>query len=113
MTTHPSIHHDQYRLPESRVGWWCVALAGCTVGGVALEVLAFAVGLVEPAESYTDSWVQAGWGALIWASAVGALATGLVALFRLHERSWLVLTATLLGLLPVALLVSEIASGNF
>jgi hypothetical protein len=113
MTTHPSTHHDLHWLPGSRVGWWAVALAGFTVGGVVLEFLAFAVGVVEPADSYTDSWVQLVWGACIWASAVAALVTGVVATLRRHERSWLVRAATVLGLLPVVLLLSEIALGKF
>jgi hypothetical protein len=32
---------------------------------------------------------------------------------RQHERSWMVVLATALGLLPVALLLSEIALGKF
>jgi hypothetical protein len=32
---------------------------------------------------------------------------------RHHERSWIVVLATVFGLLPLALLISEIALGKF
>lgn len=68
---------------------------------------------VEPAQSYTDSWPQLVWGIGIWGCGIGAVATGAVAIVRQHERSWMVLLATAVGLLPLALLVGEIATGNF
>ena len=97
----------------SRVGWWAVRLAGLCVAGVVLVVLAFALNVVEPAKSYTDSWAQLVWGLGIWACGIGAVITGVVAIVRHHERSWMVMLATVLGLLPLALLLSEIATGNF
>jgi hypothetical protein len=75
--------------------------------------LAFALNVVEPATSYTDSWPQLVWGLGIWACGIGAVVTGVVAMVRHHERSWMVALATVLGLLPLALLVSEIALGKF
>jgi di/tricarboxylate transporter len=100
--------------PESRAGWWSVALAGVTVASIALLVLVvYLLGAVEPADSYTDDWVQTAWGSLIWVSALGCFVAGVVAITRRHERSGLVLVATLLGLLPVALLISEVALGKF
>ena len=113
MTTQARTHHHTHWPPESRVGRRAVALAGFSVGAVLLEILAFGIGLVEPADSYTDSWVQAVWGACIWATALAALVTGIIAILRHHDHSWLVRAATLLGLLPVALLLSEIALGKF
>ena len=97
----------------SRVGWWAVRFAGLCVAGVVLVVLAFALNVVEPAKSYTDSWAQLVWGLGIWACGIGAVITGVVAIVRHHERSWMVMLATVLGLLPLALLLSEIATGNF
>ena len=88
-------------------------LAGLCVAGVVLLVLAFALNVVEPADSYTDSWGQLVWGLGIWACGIGALVTGFVAMVRHHERSWMLALATVLGLLPLALLVSEIAMGKF
>jgi hypothetical protein len=88
-------------------------LAGLSVAGIVLLVLSFVLGVVEPADSYTDSWAQLGWGVGIWVCAVAAFATGLVAIVRHHERSWMVILATALGLLPLVLLLSEIALGKF
>ena len=44
--------------PASRVGRRAVTLAGLCVAGIVLLVLAFALNVVQPADSYTDSWVQ-------------------------------------------------------
>ena len=98
--------------PESRVGRRAVMLAGWSLAGVVLLVLSFALG-VEPADSYTDSWPQLVWGVGIWACAVAAFVSGLMAIIRHHDRSWMVVLATALGLLPVVLLLSEIALGKF
>ena len=70
--------------PESRVGRRAVTLAGLSVGGVVLLVLSFTLGVVEPPESYTDSWGQLVWGLGIWACGIGAVVTGLVAILRHH-----------------------------
>ncbi len=113
MATHSSLRHDMRSWPESRVGRRAVTFAGLSLTGIALLVSSFALGIVEPAESYTDSWGQLVWGVGIWACAVAAFVTGLVAIVRHHERSWTVLLATGLGLLPLALLLSEIALGTF
>lgn len=113
MTAHPSPLHDIRVWPESRVGRWAITLAGFTVAGVVLMLLAFALKVVEPATSYTDSWPQLVWGLGIWACGIGAVITGVVAMVRHHERSWMVALATVLGLLPLALLLGEIALGKF
>ena len=113
MTTHSSPLHDVRGWPESRVGRWAIKLAGFSVAGIVLLVLAFALNLVEPANSCTDSWAQLVWGVGIWACGIGAVVTGLVAMVRHHERSWMVALATVFGLLPLALLISEIALGKF
>lgn len=113
VATHSSLRHDMRGWPESRVGRRAITFAGLSVTGIALLVLSFALGVVEPADSYTDSWAQFAWGAGIWVCAVAAFVAGLIAIVRHHERSWMVLLATGLGLLPLALLVSEIALGNF
>jgi hypothetical protein len=113
MTTHSSTRHDMRGWPESRVGRRAITFAGLSVAGIVLLVLAFALNVVEPADSYTDSWAQLVWGVGIWVCAVAAFVAGLVAIVRHHERSWMVVLATALGLLPVALLLSEIALGKF
>ena len=99
--------------PESRLGRRAVALAGLSLTGIAVLVLGFALNIVEPADSYTDNWVQLVWGVGIWGCAVAALIAGLVAVVRDRERSWMVVTATALGFLPLVLLLSEIALGKF
>jgi len=113
MTTHSSSRPYRPGWPESRVGRRAIKFAGLCVAGVVLLVLSFALGIVEPAQSYTDSWAQLVWGLGIWACGVTAVVTGLIAIIRHHERSWMVVLATALGLLPLALLLSEIATGNF
>jgi hypothetical protein len=113
MTAHSSVPHDMRAWPESLAGRRAITLAGASVAGIVLLVLSFALDLVEPADSYTDSWPQLVWGAGIWACAVAAFVTGLVAIVRHHERSWMVVLATALGLLPLMLLLSEIALGKF
>lgn len=99
--------------PESQVGRRAITFAGLSVTGILLLVLSFALGIVEPAESYTDSWAQLVWGVGIWVCAVAAFVSGLIAIVRHQERSRMVMLATALGLLPVVLLVSEIALGKF
>lgn len=99
--------------PESRIGRRAIALAGLSVTGIVLLVLGIALDIVEPADSYTDSWGQLVWGAGIWLCAVAAFVSGLVAIIRHQERSWMVMLATALGLLPLVLLISEIALGKF
>jgi hypothetical protein len=98
--------------PRTRSGRRAITLAGLSVAGIALLVLSFALG-VEPAKTYTDNWAQLVWGAGIWVCAVAAFVYGLIAMIRHHERSWMVMLATALGLLPLVLLLSEIALGKF
>ncbi len=94
-------------------GGRAITFASLSVTGVVLLVLSFALDIVQPADSYTDSWPQLVWGLGIWVCAIAAFATGLVAIIRHRERSWMVLLATTLGLLPLVLLLSEIALGQF
>jgi drug/metabolite transporter (DMT)-like permease len=113
MTTHLSVRHNMRGWPESLVGRRAITFAGLSVAGIVLLVLGFTLGIVEPADSYTDSWAQLVWGLGIWVCAVAGFVAGLVAIVRHRERSWMVVLATVLGLLPVVLLLSEIALGKF
>ena len=113
MTTQSSPRHHVSGWPGSRVGRLAITFAAFSVAGVVLLVLAFALDVVQPADSYTDSWAQLVWGVGIWACGIGAVVTGSIAMIRHHDRSWMVVLATVLGLLPLALLLSEIALGNF
>ncbi|MFC5177315.1 hypothetical protein [Nocardioides taihuensis] len=113
MATPLSLRQDERGWPESHVGRRAIMFAGLSVLGIALLMLSFALEVVEPASSYADSWAQLVWGAGIWACAFAAFVSGLIALVRHHERTWMVVLATGLGLLPLALLLSEIALGKF
>lgn len=113
MTAHSRTGVDMRGWPESRIGRQAITLAGLSLTGIVLLVLSFALGIVEAADSYTDSWAQLVWGVGIWVCAVAAFVTGLIAIVRHHERSWMVVLATVLGLLPLVLLISEIALGKF
>ena len=113
MTMQSRARLDMRRWPESRMGRRAITLAGLSLTGIVLLVLGFALDIVEPADSYTDSWAQLVWGVGIWACAVAAFVAGLLAIVRHHERSWMVVLATALGLLPLVLLLSEIALGKF
>jgi hypothetical protein len=113
MRTQSRTRDDVRGWPETRIGRLAITFAGLSVTGIALLVIGFALDIVEPADSYTDSWAQLAWGAGIWICAVAGFATGLVAVVHRHERSWMVIVATALGLLPLALLLSEIALGKF
>src|SRR5688500_17901045 len=80
MTTRSRTRLDLRGSPRSRIGRQAITLAGLSVTGIVVLVLGFALDIVEPAESYTDSWAQLVWGVGIWACAVAALAAGLVAI---------------------------------
>jgi hypothetical protein len=112
MVTQRITRHAMRRLPRSRVGWWAVALAGLTLASVVLLLLAIASGIVGYPRTFTGNWVVTGWGLSVWATAMACLVAGIVAITRRHERSWMVLLATFVGLLPIALLLSEAALGK-
>jgi hypothetical protein len=92
MTTRSTIRHDRRWWPESRVGLRATTFAALCVAGVVLLMVSFGLGIVEPADSYTDSWAQLAWGFGIWACGVAAV---------------------VVGLLPLVLLLGEIALGRF
>ncbi|HEY3546217.1 MAG TPA: hypothetical protein VGK17_09005 [Propionicimonas sp.] len=100
-------------VPQSTVGRWAVALAGITAANVVLILGSLALGLVELPDTFSDNWRFGMWGVSIWATGMASLVSGVVAMTRGRDRSRLVLLATLLGLLPVALLISEVALGKF
>lgn len=108
--TVPNTHHGLTRLPDSRVGMWAVALAGLAVIGTVGSVVAHAVG-VEPAESFTDNWVLSLTGLGILVSGAASLVTGGDALIRRHDRSWLVVTAVVVGGLMTALVLQQVGEG--
>ena len=102
-------HHAGWS-PESRAGWWTVALAGLALGGTLGLAVAFAVGL-EPADSFSDSWLLTGFGVALLVSAAASVVTGALALVRHHDRSWVVVTATVAGALITVLTLQQVAEG--
>ncbi|WP_148046707.1 hypothetical protein [Nocardioides pocheonensis] len=113
MTTPSGTRLGVWGWPGTRLGRRAVTLAGLSLTGIVLLVLGFALDIVEPADSYSDSWAQTVWGVGIWACAVGAFVTGLIAIVRHRERARLVAVSTAVGVLPLVLLLSEIALGKF
>lgn len=104
--THPGMHWA----PETSLGRWALSLAGLALGGTVALAIAFAAGL-EPADSFTDNWFLSAAGVMILASAAGSAATGLVALVRRHDHSWLVASATGVGVLVTVLTLQQVGEG--
>jgi hypothetical protein len=102
--------HGTHAPPETRLGTWALALSGLAVAGTVALSLAFAAGL-ERGEGFTDNWFVTGAGFAILASAAAAAVTGLVALVRDHDRSWLVASATVLGMLVTLVTLQQVAEG--
>ena len=112
MAMQQSTHPGRTSLPESRVGWWTVVLGGLTLTSVVLILLLLALDLVDLPDNFGDNPAFGAWGLSIWVTGVASVVTGVVAIARREERSWMVLVATLLGFLPVVLLASEAALGK-
>ena len=113
MATHGSLKvGKRSSAPESRVGRWAVALGALTATSVILILLSLALNVVDLPDSFSDNWWFGMWGLSIWATGVASVVTGAIAITRRHERSWMVVLATALGFLPVALLLSEAALGK-
>jgi hypothetical protein len=110
MTTVSKNDHRTPWIPESRLGTWTLALAGLAVGGTVGLSVALAFGL-ERADSFTDNWIITGSGAAILASAAASVVTGGLAVFRRHDRSWLVMSATAFGILVTALTLQQVGEG--
>jgi hypothetical protein len=97
--------------PTSRLGRWSVVLAGLAVCGTLALAGAFQLGILETAESFSDNWLLTGLGAAQLAVGAGAAVTGVLARVRQHERSALVLAATVLGLLVAMLVLQQVGEG--
>lgn len=96
--------------PETPRGRWALSLAGAAVGGTVAVAIAFASG-VESGETFTDNLFMSLVGVAILASSAASVALGSVALTRDHDRSWLVLAGTTLGLLVTVLMLQQVAEG--
>ena len=109
-TTPLPTHHGMRWAPETRLGTWALSLMGLALGGTVALAIAFAAGL-EPAESFTDNWLLSAAGVAILSSAAASAAAGLLALFRRHDHSWLVVSATGVGVLVTALMLQQVVEG--
>jgi hypothetical protein len=103
--------HGAHWLPESRAGWWTLALAALALTGIVLLAVGLAVGAVEAAESLTADWLLLGWGVAMLAAGVASVVTGGIAMAHHHEHSRLVALAMLLGLIVAAVMLREAAQG--
>ena len=110
MTTPLHTHHGMGWAPETRLGTRALSLAGLALGGTVALAIAFSAGL-ESAESFTDNWILTAAGVAILASAAASAVTGLMAMIRRHDHSWLVLCATGVGVLLTALSLQQVAEG--
>lgn len=103
-------HHHSGWSPESRVGWWTVSLAGLALGGTLGLAVAFALGM-DRADSFSDNWLLTGYGVALLVSAATSVVTGTLALVRHHDRSWVVVTGTVIGTLLTLLMLQQVAEG--
>lgn len=85
-------------------------LAGASLAGLVLLAVSFGVGLVEPVETFSDSWLLVAWGGAVLGAGVAAVVSGLVAARR-GERSWSVTAAVVVGVLLALAVLNEVAQG--
>lgn len=110
-TTVPRTHgHHLGWTVETRPGTWAIVLASLALGGTLTLAAAFAMGL-EPADGFTDNWLLTSAGVAILLSAAASVVAGTVAVVRLHDRSWAVLTATAVGAVVTAATLMQVAEG--
>ena len=102
-----AIHKPSWRrflsLPSTRLGWWSFTL-----------MVAFLLGMIFNGAVLMQLPEGALWrpllilyGFLLLACGLGAGITAIIALVRMHERSWLVWLPLLAGLFVVFLLLGE------
>jgi hypothetical protein len=96
--------------PETRLGTWALSLTGLALGGTVALAIAFSA-VMESAESFSDNWLLTAAGVAILTSAAASGVTGLMATIRRHDHSWLVLSATGVGVLLTALSLQQVAEG--
>ena len=96
--------------PGTQLGTWTTWLAGLALGGMVATAIAFAAGM-EHADSFSDKPLLTLAGAAILASGASSVVTGALSLTRHHDRSWLVVSATVLGVLVTAVMLQQVAEG--
>lgn len=95
MTIQRSAGHAVPWLPQPRIDWWTVLPAGFNTVSVVLILLAVVSPVLELPARSADTWAVTGWGLTIWATWVACVVAGVVAATRRHERSRMVVVATL------------------
>lgn len=111
MTTTPSTsHHGMHWRPETQLGRWAASFAAAALALTVALMIAFAAGL-EPADSFTDSWLLTTVGAAVTVGSVAATITGLLAMTHGHDHSWLVAGATGVGFLMSVLTLQQVVEG--
>lgn len=110
MTTTSGPRHGMHWAPGTRSGTWAVYLAGLALAGTVSLAIAFAAGM-EPADSFSDKWFLTVVGVGILGSAAASAVTGVTAIVRSHERSWLVIAGTVVGGLLTALMLQQVIEG--
>ena len=109
-TSTPKTHHGMQWSAETHLGTWTARLAGLAVGGTMALAIAFALGM-ERADGFSDKPIITLVGVAILASASTSVLTGALALMRRHDHSWLVLSATVFGVLVTAVTLQQVAEG--
>ena len=103
-------HHGMRWSPEIHLGEWTAWLAGLAFGGTVTLAIAFALGM-EHADSFSDKPLLTLAGVAILASGTTSVVTGALALMRHHDHSWVVVSATVFGVLVTALALQQVAEG--
>lgn len=96
--------------PETRLGTWAAATAVLALGGTVALAVGFALGL-EQADSFSDRPLLTLAGGAVLASGVASVVTGLLALVRRHDRSWLVVAATVVGAVVTVVITQQVVEG--
>ena len=110
MTTPSHVRRGPRWAPESRWGRWTISLAGLALAGTASLAVAFAAGL-EPGDTFSDSWLVTGAGAVVLVSAVASVVAGGVARTRYDDHGRLVVVATVIGVLLTLSTLQQVAEG--
>ena len=94
------------QLPKSRIAWWSVGLAAVFVVLSILDM--YVMYRVSNNLPLAQRGAMISFGFLLMLSGLAAGITGLIALLKKKERSWLTWLSTLPGLLMLILLLGEI-----
>ena len=103
-TKTPNQTNPFFNLPTTKLGWWAVALA--FIFGLT-NIINTAIFMRLPADEPWRQGVLPVYGIIMLACGLAAGMTGLAAIIRRGERSWIVWLTLLPGVFVVFLLVGE------